>query len=276
MPSDRPVLLTGASGLLGSWLLRTAPDATDVVALTSTRPVPGVASVAADLRDREATADTVRRAHPRLVLHAAYAKDRASIVDATRHVVEAATSVGAEVLLTSTDAVFSGDGTRRDETSVPDPIFDYGRWKAEAEAIVLAASAHAAVVRLPLLVSVHPDDHVARQIRAAAVSGEPTRWSPDEIRRPAMASEVAAALWRITELPPGGRSGVWHLAGAERLSRHEIAERVVAHLDVTPQSIVAAPIPPGITRPRDLELSDERARAAVDWDPSPILQAAHG
>jgi len=225
-----PALLTGAAGLLGHWLLQSAPQRGDVVALTHRRAVAGVASVTADLREPAGIAVAVAKVDATLVVHAACAKDRELIVDATRRVVDAANAVDAHVLFISTDAVFLGDGLARDEHSAPDATWDYGRWKATAESIVLDGSEQGAIVRLPLLVSIDPDDHVVREIRAAAVSGVRTQWFTDELRRPTFASDVAAAIWRIAALPAGERRGCWHLAGAERLSRFEIARRMVDRL----------------------------------------------
>ena len=132
-----PALLTGAAGLLGQWLLQFAPRHGDVVALTHRRAVAGVASVTADLREAPGVAAAMAKVDPTLVVHAAYAKDRELVVDATRHVVDAANAVGAHVLFISTDAVFLGDGCARDEQSAPNATCDYGRWKASAESIVL-------------------------------------------------------------------------------------------------------------------------------------------
>lgn len=108
-----PLLLTGASGLLGTWLRRTCPTGHDVVGVVHRRVVADVPVVKADLRDADAVKAAVRQVQPSLVLHTAYAKDRASIIDASRHVVEAAAEVDADIVLVSTDAVFSGDGTPR-------------------------------------------------------------------------------------------------------------------------------------------------------------------
>ncbi|MBX3313605.1 MAG: sugar nucleotide-binding protein [Actinobacteria bacterium] len=267
------VLVTGASGLLGGALLATVPDDVEAVAVTHRSPVTGDGrTVAADLRDPAATLDAVAAVRPSVVIHAAYTVDEASIVDATRNVAAAAAAVGATVVLTSTDAVFAGDGRPRTEDDVPDPVADYGRWKAAAEQLVTTLVPDAAVVRLPLLTSVDPEDHVARQIRAAVDEGRTTPWFTDEIRRPAMVAEVAEALWRIVALPPAERAGPWHLAGPVRMSRYEIAERLLPHLGLPDTVIEGNPTPPGSTRPKDLELTDERARAAIAWNPTPILR----
>ena len=264
------VLLTGAAGLLGTWLLKSAAPSTEIVALTHRRAVEDVHAVRADLRSATDAAAALSLLAPSLVIHAAYENDRASIVDATRNLVDGATAVGADVVYISTDAVFRGDGEPRDERSVPDPGWDYGRWKAAAERIVLDADAAAAVIRLPLLVSIDPDDHVVRRIREAAADGTSTRWFTDERRRPAWASEIAAAIWRIVALPVPDRRGCWHLAGPERLSRFEIAQRVIERLQLSRSVIEPARQPRDTDRPRDLAFTDERARAVIGWSPSPI------
>lgn len=205
------------------------------------------------------------------MVHAAYARDEASIVTATQHVVSAAHSVGADVLHVSTDAVFCGDGVPRDENADPDPVWHYGRWKAQAEQIVSGGSITAGIVRLPLIVSVKPDDHVVDRIRSNAAQGERTVWFHDEIRQPALAAELADAVWRITSLEPAERAGAWHLPGPESLSRYEIATRVVTTLGLDANVVVAAPTPPDVARPRHLNLRDSRAKCYLGWSPSRIL-----
>ena len=259
------VLLTGASGLVGTWLRRTIPSRVDLVAWTHRTPIPDSNTLHGDLRDRDVVAHVVDL-RPTLIIHAAVALDEASIVDATRNVVDAASAVGAHLVHLSTDAVFSGDGGRRDENDAPDPVSDYGRWKAAAEDVVTSKAPTSAIVRLPLVVSVDPEDGATRRIR----QGE-TRWFEDEVRQPAMAADLATAIWDIAPLGDNGR-GAWHLPGPERLSRYEIAERVVAALHLDRSSIVAVPTPPDSRRPKDLHLGDDRARREIGWRPRPILR----
>lgn len=266
------MLLTGASGLLGHWLLRTKPRGRGLIALRHRQSVPSIPEVQADLRDARSTLMAVKRADPGLIIHAAYAHDRAAIVDATEHVVDAAGEVDADIVVISTDAVFCGDGIARDEASVPDPVWDYGRWKAEAESIALQRPGNAAIVRLPLLVSFDPDDHVVRAIRTSSARGETTQWFTDEVRQPAFAHEVAAAVWRIAHLTTHARDGTWHLAGSERLTRYDIALRVVEHLGIGSEVVEGATTPKGAVRPRDIAFTDARARAKVDWRPSPVIR----
>jgi dTDP-4-dehydrorhamnose reductase len=205
------------------------------------------------------------------VIHAAYAHDRSSIVDATQNVIDAAQAVGAQLLYVSSDAVFSGDGLPRAENAPPDPVWDYGRWKSQAETIVLSRSPSAAIARLPLMVSLDPEDHVVERIRLSAARHEPTAWFDDEKRQPAFASEVADALWRIAMLDTPQRAGTWHLPGPERLSRYQIALRVVSVVKLDPTLVVPEPSPPAGGRPRDIWLRDARAMHVLGWSPSEVL-----
>lgn len=269
--ADRMVLITGAAGLLGTWLRRTAPPDVDLVALTHRTRLSGVREVVADLRDAGACLAAVRNARPTLVIHTAYGRDEKSIIDATRNVVDAAAEVGADLLSISSDAVFSGDGTLRHEDDTPDPVFDYGRWKADAEDIACRTSPPSTIVRLPLIVSLEPEDHVIGRIRAAAADGRPTAWFDDELRQPADARELARAIWDIAALDPEERAGPWHLPGPERLTRYEIARRVAATFALDASAVLPEPTPAGAGRPRDLWLTAARAAVHLGWNPSPVL-----
>ncbi|MDQ3484010.1 MAG: sugar nucleotide-binding protein [Actinomycetota bacterium] len=247
------------------------PNDVKLVPWTHRRAVLGPTPVTADLRDAQAVAAAFASTSPSLVIHSAVALDVASIVDATRNVVNGASHAGAEVVYISTDAVFSGDGRPVDESARPDPIWEYGRWKAEAEELVLRGQAGSAVVRLPLVVSLSPPDRTVERIRQGAVEFLPTHWFHDETRQPAMAVDVAQAIWRIALLDSRDRSGTWHLPGPERLSRYEIAQRVAAALRLDAGSIVSAKTPPDAVRPPHIDMLGERARSQIGWTPARIL-----
>lgn len=271
--SRRPtVLLTGATGLLGTWLRRTAPAAVDVVPLThrTALATDGVQATA-DLRVREATVTAITRAAPTLVLHAAYALDEPSIVGATRHVAEGAVAADADLILISTDAVFAGDGRVQDEDDWPAPVWDYGRWKVEAERLAQDAPVSTTIVRLPLLVSLDPEDHVTARIHRSAAEDEPAAWFHDELRQPVGVDEAAEAIWRLVALDRAERAGCWHLPGPEVLSRFEIAIRTARALGLDTGRIRPRATPAGTVRPKSLLLGDDRAHRSLGWTPTPIF-----
>lgn len=261
------VLLTGASGLLGTWLLRTVPDGIDVTAVVHTSEINWPQVARSDLRDPQEARRVIGQARPDLVVHAAYQRDFASIVDLTTNVGAAARTADADIVMVSTDAVFSGDGTPRSETDKPDPVWDYGRWKARAERIVLHTDPNATIVRLPLLVSVDPSDGMAERILSAVAQNATVSWYKEERRQPAYASDVARALWQIVRLPAEQRAGFWHLPGAERLTRRQLGARIAQALDVDDPGIESEPPE---QRPHDVVLTGRRARDQLQWQPQPI------
>lgn len=269
--ADAParVLLTGASGLLGTWLLRKVPEGVHVTAAVHTGEVHWPDTVRADLRASEEAAALLADAAPDIVIHTAYRKDRASIVEATANLVAAAEDQGTRFVYVSSEAVFSGDGRPRAETDVPDPIWDYGRWKAEAERVVLDRVPDGVVVRLPLLVSLDPPDGVVTTVRSAVADGTSARWYAGERRPAAHASDVAAALWGLVQLPSPEAAGVWHLPGPERLTRRELGRRTARALGL-PDPGIEVPGPPADERPHDLWLLDDRARDHLGWRPRAV------
>jgi dTDP-4-dehydrorhamnose reductase len=269
---SRPVvLLTGAAGLVGTWLRRSAPADVELVSLVHRVAIDDSSQISADLRDEESVVAAFHRVQPSIVIHAAMALDEASIIEATSNVVRQAAQHGSDVMYVSTDAVFSGDGHPIDEYKTPDPTYDYGQWKASAERLVLATATSSCVVRLPLVVSLAPLDRVTERIRHGYLVGQPTQWFDDEIRQSAMAADLACGLWRIAALAPDRRSGPWHLPGPERLSRYEIALRTSRALSLPRSSVASVPSPSDTDRPRHLCMTANRAKREIDWDPMPVF-----
>ena len=198
------VLLTGASGLLGAWLRRNSPRVHRGSRTTHRTRLRDSPEVIADLRDPDAVVAAVHQVRPSLVIHAAYARDRVATVDATQNVVDAAREVGVDVLYVSSDAVFSGDGSPRHEDAPPDPVWDCGRWKAQAERIVSCASATSVIVRL--LLSARADASVdfpvpgdARHDHSANIR-HPNRMpgaAPSAVRRRRSRADRARGLFRL-------------------------------------------------------------------------------
>ncbi len=179
--------------------------------------------------------------------------------------------VGADMIFVSSDAVHSGDARPCDENTEPDPVWDYGRWKVQAERAALSEALRSAVVRLPLVVSLDPEDRAVQRIRTASLLGRASRWADDETRQPAMASDIADGLWRIATLPPDERGGARQLPGPESLTRYGIAWRVRDALKLDPRSVMPVATPSDVVRPRHVHMSCERARDVIGGNPERIL-----
>jgi dTDP-4-dehydrorhamnose reductase len=234
------LLVVGGGGYLGSELLRRAPEAS------------APSSSELDIRDEAAVSAYLADLRPRAVINTAYRRDdRASTCDGAVFVARAAAATGARLVQLSTDLVFDGEkGSPYVEEDEPAPLSDYGRAKADAERGVLADCPGAVVVRTSLIYGgpePGPQERLAADPSAAFFS--------DEIRCPVAVGDLAAALLELVE---ADHAGLLHVAGADAVSRRELAGRIVGR--PVPRASLADATE---ARPRDCSLSIERAGALL-------------
>lgn len=206
--------MTGGTGFLGRHIVNgPASQGWEVVA-------PGSRSV--DLRHRDAIIAMVRDWKPTAIIHTAYRKgERASIVDASGHVAEAAVAVGARLVHVSSDAVFGGRDAPYTEHDPPTPVNDYGRDKTDAETVVGRTDPGAVIVRTSLIYgSGEPSVH-EEAVRDAISGHSSVTFFTDEYRNPVLVGDLANALVDLVTMP--AVTGVLHLGGPDALSRAELA-----------------------------------------------------
>ena len=243
------MMVTGASGFLGWHLLRAAAD-WEVLAPSS---------AALDVTDRERVATELSSWQPTVVVHLAYRRDdRRVIVEGSRNVAATAAAAGARFVHLSSDLVFAGRERRYTEDDLPDTAAGYGRWKAEAEAEVRRAHPDALVLRTSLL---YGSEHLSRpqlDVDDVLAGRRSMKFFTDEIRCPAHAGDVAAAIVALAGRPEV--TGVLHVAGPDAVSRADLARAFARQLGADPSLVPTSSLAEsGLERAGTVVLDSSRA-----------------
>jgi dTDP-4-dehydrorhamnose reductase len=217
------VWITGAGGLIGHWLMRTAAKG------APGSHVLGLTRGELELTDSAAVKRRFQQDQPSLIIHCAAlsrstdcqsnpALARRINVEVTVRLAEIAADI--PFIFFSTDLVFDGRTGNYDETAPVNPLSVYAETKVAAEQVVLSNPRHS-VVRTSINGGPSPSGNRGfnEQLRAAWKAGETLRLYTDEFRSPIAAVETARAVWGLAAR---NQPGLYHVAGSERLSRWDI------------------------------------------------------
>jgi dTDP-4-dehydrorhamnose reductase len=261
------IWVTGAGGLIGSQICATARDyVTDGSVLALTRRD-------LDLTDSAAVRAFFQQRPPELIIHcAAMSRSpdcqaqpdlaRKVNVEATRLLADLA--AGTRFVFLSTDLIFDGRDGNYDEQAEVNPLSMYAETKVHAEAVVLRNS-RAVVIRTSLNGGTSPTGNRGfnEEMRNAWKRGQSLKLFADEFRSPIPAEATARATWELSL--SNKATGIYHVAGTEKLSRWEIGQLVAArwpnlnpHLE--PASIKDYNGPP---RPPDTSLNCSKAQTIL-------------
>ena len=223
---SRVAWITGAGGLIGSQLVRTTPLGWTARGLTRAD---------FDLTDFTAVRAAFERDRPQLVIHCAALSKTLDCerdpgaawknnFEVTRTLADLAADI--PLLSFSSDLVFDGLKGNYSEADAPNPISVYAESKLASERVVLANPRHT-VIRTSLNAGhTHGGSAFNEQWLGALRRGTSLDLFVDEFRSPIGATVTARAVW---ELVTANQPGLYHLAGSERLTRHEIGMLLTTH-----------------------------------------------
>ena len=229
------VLITGASGLLGSKIAELAVKLEhDVYSGYSTHePTHGI-PIKFDVRDWNSLRKAFEISRPEVVIHTAALTDvdKCEIerelawsvnVEGTRNVARLSRESKALMIYISTDYVFRGDKGMYSETDDVDPVNYYGLTKLEGERAVANELEEYCIARTSVIYGARPASgkaNFALWVIQRLRSQEAISVVVDQWNSPTLNTNLAEMILEIAER---GLTGIYHLAGATRISRYEFA-----------------------------------------------------
>lgn len=275
--SRHTILITGGSGLLAlNWALTFRDKHRVVLGLHSRRiALRGADACSLDLGSVESVIASIDLLQPDIVIHTAGLTSvercqsdptlaRHVNVTLAGNVAQACEKRGVALIHISTDHLFAGEKSQHDELEHASPLNVYAQTKAEAERCVAAACPAALIIRTNFYGwGTRYRDSFSDTVLQALRSGRPISLFTDVFYTPIIASVVATTCH---ELIDAGRSGVFNVAGDQRLSKFEFG-RAVARAFRLDESLIV----PGrlsemrglVRRPRDMSLSTKLVTGAL-------------
>jgi dTDP-4-dehydrorhamnose reductase len=235
----KKVLVTGASGLLGSKILQLFKSEYDITGTFNHNKfeLPEIETVHLDITDPQQTSEILNHLAPDLVIHSAaernvdYCEQRHETawkinVEGTRNVINGCKKTDAHLIFISTDMVFSNNTGRPFlETDEVSPLNYYGECKVEAEKMV-AEYERSATVRVSMLYGWHllnlRSDFVGWVIDNVKNKKKIGLFT-DQYRNITFIDQVALG---IKELFKQDKRGTFHIAGNKCINRFEFGKMI--------------------------------------------------
>jgi dTDP-4-dehydrorhamnose reductase len=234
MPEQPTILITGASGLLGSNLARHYARVSNCIGWYGSNPVniPGVTVHQLDITDHDAVSASLETTQPDLIIHCAAATNvewceknpelaKAINEDATEFLAIKSAELGAKFVFTSTDSVFDGKSGNYSESARPSPLNSYAAGKVRTEALVAQANPDAIIIRSYFYGhSPSGTRSLLEWVLVRALSGQEVPGFTDSYFSPISVHDFANAVDAAIDK---SHTGLLHLGSRDRMSKYEFA-----------------------------------------------------
>src|SRR5207245_6923760 len=175
-----------------------------------------------------------------------------------------ARELGCRFLHVSTDCVFDGTKGNYSEYDPPRPLNIYARSKLLAEEEVLRQLPAALVVRVNIYGwNAQPKYSLAEWILVELSSGRQVPGFTDVYFSPILVNDLAEILLTMLDR---GMTGLYHVAGSERISKYKFARRVATTFGFEPDRVVSTRLAESnlrAPRPLDVSLCTEKVCLAL-------------
>jgi dTDP-4-dehydrorhamnose reductase len=279
------LLVTGASGLLGSNLIMEAFPHHEVIGLYHMHPIQhdSIHTAASNLDSKDSVARVIEDLRPDWIVNCAAATDvdqceedpdTAFLLNADMPgwIAEAAYAHGARLAHISTDAVFDGLTGGYRESDPPSPINVYGRSKVAGENAVQANHPGALVIRSNFFGwNAQSKDSLAEFFFAKLERGQSCNGFADVRISALLATDLAKLILAALDQ---GISGLYHIGSVDCYSKYEFGKQMATLFEfdgqlIDPISVDDARL--GAPRPKNLCLDCSAFSKLADVE-LPILQ----
>lgn len=235
----KKVFITGGTGLLGHYLLSSAPEAYEISYTYFPEHKKDFIDYKCDkyyvdVCDENSVLAAVEKINPDYIIHTAsiasvdYIEKNKEEAERTniggmKNIIKACKKSGARLIYLSSNAIFDGKNPPYKEEDKPNPLNYYGQLKVNNESMLKQSGLNYSIVRSILMYGWNLD--IERK--------NPVTWIIDLLKEnksvnivddifcnPLYVKDCADVIWRIVEL---NKEGIFHVAGEDEVSRYEFA-----------------------------------------------------
>lgn len=235
---SKRLLVIGGSGELGYQILKN-PNSWKTFATyyANKLNLNNVDSFRLDITNKTDVEQLITNIKPHVVINCAVSdrsinniesdKDKKiAIVEGSLNIAHACNKIGRRSIFISTDLIFDGMKGNYTESDVPNPMMDYGIYKAEMERELLTLDYNLAIVRTSLIITLDPLGHQVSWIADSIKNDVQLNLFTDEYRSPIFGDDLANA---ILELADTDYRGLINIAGPEAINRYDLGCRIANH-----------------------------------------------
>jgi len=228
------ILIIGASGLLGSTLMKMGEKRYEMFGTYNTHKIEGNNFFQLDVTNREDTFNLIKNLKPDLVIdtHALHNVDYCELhpeeawkinVEGTKNVSEACKVFSCKYVFISTDYVFDGlKTTPYSEKDKPRPVNYYGKTKLIAEHVIQTLLSDYLILRTAVLFGVGGLGKIpyAIWLIEKLKMGEEVRAVIDQYNNPTLVDNLSEIIFALFEKD---KVGLFHVTGKTNLNRYEFS-----------------------------------------------------